>query len=193
MYEDLVAFIKIRRTESDVPAYVTRFRLLQTRAESHTQHMLSSAGTPSTTSSTGHTPQPFPSPFVSALLIEGAALSTTDRKLVLASVKGDLSDTDTIAHTLKRMFPREQAIPSSILLAENKRAPIKTSSESESSTDGEGLQNAYLAYKRAKLKWKPKIAMATQLTKRRVPNCGALGVGHTTIWSLGAPAAISTT
>ena len=174
VYGDITNFIRMSRTESDMSAFVARFRILQLAAESHL-------------AADAH----FPSAFLSVLLMDAAGLSSQDRKLVMAAARGSLDDKE-IAGAMRRLFTEHhkpqrfaamatdmQGVDADVhgdASARNPsgarrerwsrsagpKAPSRLSESSwadkDSSESADDLQRAYIAYRKARRKHKQRAS-----------------------------------
>ena len=144
MYEDIMRFIKFKRSDQDIHRYCADFRLNLTKVERHLHVNL-------------------PKKFVSTLLIAAANLSNTDRKRILSSVRNQLEHVDEVVHNMRRLFANPtpgDGQYNTLVLEENDLSSMEENDFSDaSSMDSNEVQDTYVAIQSMKKRmnrWKNK-------------------------------------
>ena len=141
-YKNVIAFMNIKRVEADMCAYVSRFNTAREAAFG---------------SLSGECPMS--DEMLSAHLLHTSALSAADRKLIMGSVGGKLSDLKNIQRNLKRIVvsshPTHSGDPGGKQVAHCSFLASEGEGDNASS-DEEGVQTAYASYLTKKQKFDQK-------------------------------------
>ena len=141
-YKNVIAFMHIKRVEADMCAYVSRFNTAREAAFG---------------SLSGE--RPMSDEILSAHLLNTSALSAADRKLIMGSVGGKLSDLKNIQHNLKRIVVSSHPTHSGESVGKQVAHCSFLASEGEgdsASSDEDGVQTAYASYLSKKQKFDQK-------------------------------------
>ena len=147
-YKHVLAFTTIRRVEADLCAYVSRFNTAREAAFG---------------SLSGE--NPMSDEIISAHLLHTSALSAADRKLIMGSVGGKLSDLKNIQRNLKRIVASSRPTASGDPVGKQVAHCSFLASEGEgdisSASEEEGVQMAYASYLARKQKFGQKYNKTT--------------------------------